>query len=442
MSELAPLVVISGAQAAQINYEHEGAGSLSIAISRSVDKLNTSMTYRGFFAQIIKEMTLLAPKQKPVIEGNIDRKMFGGHAIEQAPFYRSFKVKDKIAFLHGGKLNGIFKDTVIAAYPIGTTTPYGNEALAIGKAIISEGNWCKVEFDKQLELTMDDYWFFVTEKTYGDIKVCVKLDINDKTIRETVSNTLCSSPLINISKESHNFILQDGNPGTLTLIRSFDNSVFAENIPARNNYAKVLDTLKTFARGTYMKNLELTDPKYNVVFEFIPVRFIELPVDQIKIVDTLTIEDITEDGVPVIKTNALIGIIIKVSNIGTKDAYYSIIDIQPDGRINGILPAEDRKLKQSPADFKIAVGQSYIAPGSFVRFYPPYGMEIFKLFASKEPIDFTPILTNKAAYRNYKSQLEMLFDDGYTNSARGDLNKPLRSNDMESSTSVVGFEIR
>ena len=49
MSQMAPIVVISGAQASEVNYEHNGAGSLSTAISRSVDKVNSSMTYRGFF---------------------------------------------------------------------------------------------------------------------------------------------------------------------------------------------------------------------------------------------------------------------------------------------------------------------------------------------------------------------------------------------------------
>ena len=442
MSKLAPLVVISGAQAAQINYEYKGAGSLSTAISRSVDKLNTSMTYRGFFAQILKEMTLLAPDQKPVIEGNIDRLLFGGNVIEQEPFYKAYEVKNNNAFLFGGKLNGIFRDAVIQAYPIGTTSVKGSVALATGKVILSEGTWCKVGFDKELELSMNDYWFFVTEKTYGDITLCVKIDIKDKTARESVIKTLSTSPLIHISKESHNFILQEGNPGTINIIRSTNNNVFAENLSSENDYDTVLETLKTFARGTYMKNLELTDPKYHVVFEFIPVRFIELPNDAIKIVDTLTIEDITENGVPVIKTDELIGVIIKVSNIGTRDAYFSIIDIQPDGTINGILPAEDITLKQSPEDFKIKVGQSYIAPGSFVRFYPPLGMEVFKLFASKEAIDFTPILTNKKNTRSYKSPLEALFDDGYTKSSRGELTNPIRSNDMEASTSVIGFELR
>ena len=314
--------------------------------------------------------------------------------------------------------------------------------MAKGKCIISEGTWCKIEFDNDLELDMDDYWFFVTEKSYGDITICVNVNIREKQTREQVSAALSASNLIEVVKESYDFVIEDGGRGTIDIIRATNNKVHAENLSADNNYKMVLDTLKAFARGAYMKNLELSDPKYKVVFEFIPVRYIELPDGSSKITDTLTIGDITVDGVVVIDTEKPIGIIIKVSNIGENDAYYSIIDIQPDGRINGILPAEDKDMKQSPEDFKIKAGQSFIAPGSFVRFYPPVGLEVFKLFASKEPIDFTPVLTKKTKTRSYTSQLENLFADGYKSATRGGVTNKVRSSSMESSTTDVGFEIR
>ncbi len=442
MSALAPLVVISGAQASQVNYEYKGAGSLSTAISRSIDKLNSLMTYRGFFAQIIKEMSVLAPDQRPVIEGNIDRVLFAGRVIEQSPFYKAYKVRDNTAFLYGGKLNGIFKNAVVEAHAIGTTSPKGKPALAKGKCIIAEGTWCKIEFDQDLELDMDDYWFFVTEKSFGDLTICVNVDIRDKQTRDKVTAALSASNLISVVKEAYDFVIEDGGRGTIDIIRATNNKVHAENLSSSNNYKMVLDTLKAFARGAYMKNLELSDPKYKVIFEFIPVRFVELPDGSAKITDTLTIGDISVDGVPVFNSDVPIGIIIKVTNIGENDAYYSIIDIQPDGGINGILPAEDKDMKQSPEDFKIKAGQSFIAPGSFVRFYPPVGLEVFKLFASKEPIDFTPILTQKPRTRSYTSQLENLFADGYKSSTRGGVTNKVRSSSMESSTTDVGFEIR
>lgn len=442
MSRLAPLVVISGAQASEVNYEYNGAGSLSTAISRSIDKLNNSMTYRGFFAQIVKEMSQLAPDQKPAIEGDIDRTLFAGHVIEQEPFYKAYKVRDNTAMLYGGKLNGIFDGTKIAAYPIGTTSIKDKTPLASGEAIISEGTWCKVEFDKDLELDMEDYWFFVTEQSYGDITICVKIDIREKTIRENITKALTVSELIHVTNEAPDFIIEDGGRGKIDIIRASDNKVFAEQLSSDNNYESVLKAFQMFARGSFMKNLELTDNRFNVVFEFIPVRYEVLADGSYKVIDTLTIEDISVDGVPIFKESDNIATIIKVSNIGKEDAYYSIIDIQPDGGINGILPGEDPSLNQSPEDFMIKAGTSMIAPGSFVTFSAPYGLEVFKLFASKEPIDFTPILTQKPRTRSIEYKVETLFKDSYNTATRGGTTQKIRSSNMEASTSYIGFEIR
>ena len=443
MSQMAPIVVISGAQASEVNYEHNGAGSLSTAISRSVDKVNSSMTYRGFFAQIVKEMSILAPSQKPIIEGNIDRTLFAGRVIEQEPFYKAYKVRDNTAMIYGGKLNGIFSGTKIAAYPIGTTSIKGKTPLASGEAITAEGTWCKIEFDKDLTLDMEDYWFFVTEQTYGDIQICVRVDIWDKTIKDKVTKALSGSTLIHIGKENLDFIIEDGGRGKIDIIRASDKKVFVEQLAPDNNYDTLIKTFQQYARGAFMKNLELTDKRFNVVFELVPVRFV-LAGDGMsyKVTDTLKLEDISENGVPFFKESDNIGIIIKVSNIGEQDAYYSIIDIQPDGGINGILPAEDPELEQSPEDFKIKAGQSMYAPGSFVTFSAPYGLEVFKLFASQEPIDFTPVLTKKPRSRSVEFKVETLFRDSYDAATRGGTTQKIRSSNMEASTSYVGFEIR
>lgn len=238
------------------------------------------------------------------------------------------------------------------------------------------------------------------------------------------------------------FIIEAGGRGNIDMIRSTDNKVFAENLSSDNNYAELVETLKAFSRGTYMKNLELTDPRYNVVFEFIPVRYEVLADDSYKVTDTLKIEDISDNGRMFFKESDQIAILIKASHIGTNDAYFSVIDIQPDGGINGILPAEDPTLKQNPEDFRIKAGQSFIVPGSFVTFQAPYGMEVFKLFASKEPIDFTPILTKKPRMRDIEYQLETLFREGYSQANRGGITQKVRSSGMEASTSYIGFEIR
>ncbi|MFT5722975.1 MAG: hypothetical protein ACI9JN_000080 [Bacteroidia bacterium] len=139
-------------------------------------------------------MSVLAPSQKPAIEGNIDRALFAGQVIEQEPFYKAFKVRDNTAFLYGGKLHGIFDNASIAAYPIGTTSIKGKSPIAAGKVIVSEGTWCKVEFEKDLDGSLDDYWFFITEHSFGEITICLRIDIWDKAQNAGVAAAISNSP--------------------------------------------------------------------------------------------------------------------------------------------------------------------------------------------------------------------------------------------------------
>lgn len=433
--KLAPLVVISASQAAEVNYEYNGAGSLSTAISKSVDKLNADMSYRGFFAQILKEMSVLAPSQRPAIEGDIDRLLFAGKVIEQEPYYSAYKIRDFNAYLYGGKLNGIYDGTELAVFPIGTTSTKGKSPLATGSAIFSEGTWCKIKLDKALDGNPEDYWFFVTNQSFGEIQLEISIDIRDNAVKNELSAVLGKSALFHLTKDRPDFILEDGGRGTIDIIRGSDGNVFAENLSSEDSFALVVQTLKQFSQGTFMKNLELSDPRFNVVFDLIPVRLNEEGI----IIDTLDQSEISNNGAMVFTED--IGAIIRVRNLGEQDAYFSIIDIQPDGKINSILPGEDPELHQNPSDFLIQAGQTYYVQESVVYFGPPYGMEVFKLFASKEPIDFSPIITKKPRSRSKMSGLEILFDDTYEASSRGGMTQKIKSSGMEASTSYVSFEI-
>ncbi|MBO6518191.1 MAG: caspase family protein [Bacteroidia bacterium] len=434
-SALSPLVVISASQASEVNYEYDGAGSLSTAISRSIDKLNSSMTYRGFFATLLKEMSSIAPSQKPAIEGDIDRSLMNGNIVEQEPFYKAYKLRDNIAYLSGGQLNGIFDDTEVAVYPIGTTSIRGKQPIATGIAILAEGTWCKIKLDKMLDGGMDDYWFFVTKRTFGNIVMNIKLDMRNADMKNGLTAALGETPLFSITNEDLDFILEDGGRGTVDIIRASDNKIFAEQLSSENDYSAVIETLKTFSQGSFVKNLELRDERFNVVFDLIPVRVNEEGL----VTDTLSIDEISTNGIMGFSED--IAALVRVTNLGDRDAYFSIIDIQPDGKINGILPADDPQMHQNPEDFLIKAGQSYIVEDNAVYFGPPYGMEVFKLFASKDPIDFTPIITKKPRTRSKMTHLELLFDDSMDASSRGGSTKKITSSGMEASTAYISFEI-
>ncbi|MCB9262303.1 MAG: caspase family protein [Flavobacteriales bacterium] len=432
---LAPFVIISASQAKEVNYEYNGAGSLSTAFSRSIDHLNGDMTYRAFFGQILKEMSVIAPSQKPAIEGDVDRVFFAGQIVEQEPFYTSFKIKNNEAWISGGNLNGIFEGSEIAIFPIGTSTTSDKKSIATGEVIVAYGTWSKIRMSETLSGSEDDYWFFVTKASMGNVKLNIKISFKDKSIKNQLIDSLAKVPLFYITEDDVDYIIEDGGRNNLDIVRASDGEIVAEQI-GLDEIDDVVEILKQFARGNYIKNLELSDPSFNVAFEFLPVIVDEdgFPIEE------LNIEELTHDGIIEIPENICAK--IRVINKGRKDAYFSILDIQPDGKINGIIPSDDPELHQNPEEFFVKAGDTMIIKDLIIYFGAPYGMEVFKLFASKGPIDFTPVITKKPRTRSKVSNLETLFDDVYNVSSRGATSRKIESTGMEATTHSITFVIK
>jgi len=64
--------------------------------------------------------------------------------------------------------------------------------------------------------------------------------------------------------------------------------------------------------------------------------------------------------------------------------------------------------------------------GEIFAFGWPFGTEIFKMVATKEPIDLSMIATtrNAAGTREYKSPFEQLFAESYSQTRAGTLSVP------------------
>jgi hypothetical protein len=107
---------------------------------------------------------------------------------------------------------------------------------------------------------------------------------------------------------------------------------------------------------------------------------------------------------------------IRISNKGTKDAFFQLIDIQPDNQINLLFDAGIL----SPNDLSVKVGQTILVEDKF-RMSQPAGVEMLKLIASEKQLDFSVIETRVPVQnRNAQpSEFEQLLDELYGNTERG-----------------------
>lgn len=105
---------------------------------------------------------------------------------------------------------------------------------------------------------------------------------------------------------------------------------------------------------------------------------------------------------------------LRISNKGTQNAFFQIIDIQPDNQISLLFDTK----KLSPNDLSIKPGETKLVAKVTFTIGEPTGVEMFKLIASENQLDLGPI-ANKLPVRNrgnlptgFEQMISDLFEAG------------------------------
>src|SRR4051794_38467897 len=88
-------------------------------------------------------------------------------------------------------------------------------------------------------------------------------------------------------------------------------------------------------------------------------------------------------------------VMLELQNLGNRDAWVTVLDLQPDGSIGPLFP--DPRLK---TENLIKAGQTYRVPYPYVfQLTDPLGLESFRLIATPESSDFSPLFNTKMMTR-------------------------------------------
>lgn len=431
---LSPMVVISGAAPEELNYEYQGVGSLSLALNRAFSRATSNFTYRTLFSQVIKEMSVIAPRQNPMIEGDIDRELFGGRVVNQESYFTIANLNNDAIRIDVGMINGIHEGTTVEIHPAGTVSTKGLTPVAKGRVTYAEPLNASIILNKPIEGIAADYWVFVKDRTFGEIRTPVALGtFQNKQHKDKVSNLLRNSSTVKLTDNNPTFIIEEENNFAKIKFAS-SGDYFQKNIPLDDDLTRLNETLMSYTQGVFLKQLELDNPDYEVELQFIPVK-----VEGRQVVDTLDINDFLDaNGTPTF--TAKDRVLLKVINHSNFPIYFNIIDIQPDGIINAIVP--DPRRNESLEEYRLEAGQSHILRGRYIGFGPPYGLETFKLFASYQPLNLTPIVRSKGTATtrgNLSNKLEILFSDAFSLHRGANLNDLSRG--MDAATFSFPFNI-
>ena len=327
---------------------------------------------------------------------------------------------------------------IMGIYPAGTSSITGIQPIMKGKIISAESFTSIIQFENNHDIdNVLNYWVFLNEQNFEDRKVSLSIKpFIDKNLEIRIREDLTGLSLINYNQDNPDLVISELNKKIL--IKTAAEDLIFEEIPSTDPgcIEKATLAVKRYAQSRFIKELELEDPEYKVEISFIPVKA-KFENGKIRVTDTLDFSTyLKDDAVPTFTEKDQF--MIKVTNTGNRSAYFNIIDIQPDGYINPVVPSTGRDGKE----YQIKKGQSYIVPDVLLDgFYEPYGTEIFKVFASREPINLSPIIVSKGVgTRGSSSPLEAILQDTYQNT-RGPQVK-VSSIPSESSGSTFEFIFR
>ena len=410
-NSLATMVAFFASMANQKNYEitaEDGKyyGSLSYAFSKAVNNLSKDASYLQIFDRIRLTIGNSISNQTPEASGILTQKVLGGNFQPTPEYYlaKEFITENQLE-IEGGFLNGLNVGTVIGFFPPDTRNMNSIKPLATGTIIDAGSHTSLVElkdgFDKKL---LDHSWGIVVEENFGNIQINLRKQGTLSNDVNEIFQNLAKIPFIKITDADADLILEESG---LKILLS---NKFGLEIDTWKNSANKLSLFESikksitkYAQAQYLRKLNQQNRKIDLRLDFIlmsrkgkkiPPNY---PSDSLK----------NEQGEITLQNGDTIR--LKISNYGKEEAFYTIIDIQPDNKMNILYP------KAEESSIKLAAGKSEIIPINF-RISPPLGLELFRVIASRNPINLRPLDQRRGindAPTNKKDPFEKLFLETY-----------------------------
>jgi len=419
---LAPYVVISAAKAGELNYEYilpdgsdKGVGSLSYVINKVLRSVNPSETYRLLFNRIVAEMKLVAPQQTPEIDGDYDRQLFGGKAVQQVPYYPIQQLTDsgKQLIIAAGRLETVNVDTQVRVCPAGTTDPMQASSFLSGTVVQAGMFSATIRLEKPLPADQQlKQWVFVTERSFGDLSVALSLDsLRNGPLRTAAENVLKALPLVKLTsvKASELYLSQLDSAGvSYALVRkTTDGFVVGKPIPVNRptDGETISLRVQNYAQGKFLQTYNPSYPGIGLKLELIPSK----PGGR-DATDTLNRAGFLQNGLMMFSPTDKAS--VRITNTGSLRVYFSLIDIQPDGVVSVVFPTKETSINHDlPENYVIEPGKTLIIPRR-LDFSPPYGTETFKVLAALEKFDLRNVVGLRSldrGTRGLSNTLEKVF---------------------------------
>ena len=343
-------------------------------------------------------MAVLAPRQTPQAEGDLNRMLLGGNIAGKKTYFTVLANYDNASVtINGGALMGIYEGSKMKLYPLGAE-PTEENIIASGVVSFADATTADIDLaDVKADADLNNAKAYVSEVNYGKMQVKVAVNLSSPELKAALLEEFKGYPLVNVVADDADLFIEDAMASRGAEVQLITNQeyIILQTVP--ENVAETAKELTRrvlgYAQANFLRNINMTNEDLNLQFEFVPITAKQVGRGRWQEDTRVPLSD-KQDVSGNINFQGGDFFKIKVVNNGFEVAYFTILDFQPDNQINVLLPGKTKK----PADYVLKPGEERELPDVF-RFGPPYGTEVFMLVATKSPIDFRSILVNRGQTR-------------------------------------------
>lgn len=394
-TELASMVSLFSSSAEQLSYEDYPSdnkkiksnpkkyGLFSYAFCKALSTLPAEANYDNLLTEI-KFFLANREQQTPQGEGKMQQKVLGIGSKKQVP-YLVAEVKAGTLVIPVGHLQNITEGTKVAIYRSGTVTPKKESFLAKGAIDWVDIFSSDIKLDKSINLNqLKGAWVFIEKLNFP--KCLIKIE----QVPEQLKNKY---PFIEEVEEGGELYFEASASSSIYNLYQRDGTPLCENCTEE----ALCQALLSYERAGYLRKLEVESRKIKAKLEIV-------------IVDKKG-EYALQDG-QFVKVGTSIK--FKISNVGEKDFYFQVFDIQPDHIINEVFYHLNKN------DCFLKAKTSYESEEFIVQ--KPLGMEVFKIVATSQPLhqhlSFILKCDTRKGGKKTKEQFLELTSDGFIGSIR------------------------
>jgi hypothetical protein len=392
-------VILSASRNDQPAYQDLGKPVFTYYLLRALNQATPGTTYRSLFERVQAEVRGAVCGQEPQLEGEIDQLLFSGTALPASPYLVVQEVEGDTVVLPVGELHGTTPGSRFALYRAGSNVKEERNRLAEAQVTEVETTSCRAQLTEAFrgqvkEKDLRAVRAVETLHNYGESRLKVLFAPGTESRSQKLKG-LDALTTDGVTSDNYDVLIRvmDGK----WVLERKGGSVLEEMASQNLSPERVQETLLGEWRWQFLTQLrnDSPDPEVKIELRLVPVNVkTEARDGQEWATQYLGDREVERtDG------NHLIFhekdyVMIELRNPSHLDVYVTILDLAPNGGIYPVFPHPDFPLDNKvPAD-----GEPHRPPFHpyVIRLEKPYGSDVYKAIATREPVDFSSLLDQKA----------------------------------------------